>query len=181
MSAENTGTLNVSGALPAGGLYARGHFAFDLHSLPPEGRLRTAALQWGRVWLNGVPLGRLYVRCHEDEWRYHEFDLLPQLRVGRNVVGVLLHSVGAPGTHIPGVPPPQPILICAAGAAGAADFSTAAGWRFAPADEFLPASRHNDLIGHEGLRDFRREVRERLPLRAAVAQAPQLVSTGDTR
>lgn len=69
----------------------------------------------------------------------------------------------------------------AAGEAGAADFSTAAGWRFAPADEFLPASRHNDLIGHEELPDFRREVRERLPLRAAVAQAPQLMSTGDTR
>jgi hypothetical protein len=138
-------------------LYARGRFAFDLQSMPPDGRLRIAARQWGRVWLNGVPLGQLYVRCHDDELRYLEFDLLSHLRVGRNVVGVLLHSVGAPGIHIPGVPPPQPILMCAAGAAGAANFSAAAGWRFAPADEFLTASRHNDLIGHEELRDFRRE------------------------
>ncbi|HUT56363.1 MAG TPA: alpha-L-rhamnosidase C-terminal domain-containing protein [Phycisphaerae bacterium] len=149
--------LSVSEALPPGCLYARGRFAFELQSLPPEGRLRIAARQWGRVWLNGVPLGRLFVRHHEGEWRYHEFDLRPHLRVGRNVVAVLLHTLGAPGIHIPGTQPRQPILMRAEGGAGAADFSAADGWRFAPADEFLPAPRHNDLIGHEELRDLRRE------------------------
>jgi hypothetical protein len=150
-------TFNVSDVLVPGCLYARGRFAFDLQALPPEGRLRVAARQWGRVWLNGVPLGQLYVRCHEDEWRYQEFDLRPHLRLGRNVVGVLLHAWGAPGIHIPGTPLPQPIRLRAEGRAGGVDFSDPAGWRFAPADEFLPAPRHNDLIGHEELRDFRRE------------------------
>ncbi|MEI8141016.1 MAG: alpha-L-rhamnosidase C-terminal domain-containing protein [bacterium] len=150
-------TLDVSGVLPPGCLYARGRFAFDLKALPPEGRLRIAARQWGRVWLNGVPLGQLYVHSHDDEWRYLEFDLLPHLRVGRNVVGVLLHSWGAPGIHIPGTPPPQPVWLRAEGHVGGVDLSTVAGWCFAPADEFLPAPRHNDLIGHEELRDFRRE------------------------
>lgn len=153
-------SIDVSGVLPPGCLYARGRFAFDLQTMPPEGRLRIAARQWGRVWLNGVPLGRLYVRCHEDEWRYLEFDLRPHLRLGRNVVAVLLHSHGAPGIQIPGVPPVQPIWLRAEGSAGAADFSATEGWRFAPADEFLPAPRLNDLIGHEELLDLRREETE---------------------
>ena len=157
MTSNSAVALDISGVLPPGCLYARGRFAFNLQSMLPEGRLRIAVRQWGRVWLNGVPLGQLYVRCHADEWRYQEFDLLPHLRAGRNVVAVLLHSVGAPGIPIPGVPPRQSILMRAAGAAGAADFSAVDGWRFAPADEFLPAPRHNDLIGHEELRDFRRE------------------------
>lgn len=164
MMQEKTASLDISGALSPGCLYARGRFAVDLQFLPPEGRLRIAARQWGRVWLNGVPLGQLYVRCHADEWRYQEFNLLPHLRVGRNVVAVLLHSVGTPGIQIPGVPPAQPIWMRAEGGAGAADFATADGWRFAPADEFRPAPRHNDLIGHEELRDFRRDEPEwRLP------------------
>lgn len=157
MMLQKTASLDISGAMPPGCLYARGRFAFDLQSMPPEGRLRIAARQWGRVWLNGVPLGRLYVRCHADEWRYLEFDLRPHLQVGRNVVAVLLHSVGAPGIQFPGVPPAQPLWMRAEGGAGAADFAAADGWRFAPAAEFLPAPRHNDLIGHEELRDFRRE------------------------
>lgn len=157
MTPTEAAALDISGVLPPGCLYARGRFAFALESLPSEARLRIAVRQYGRVWLNGVPLGRLYIRCHADEWRYQEFDLRPLLRVGRNVLAVLLHSVGAPGIHIPGVPPAQPIWMRAEGGAGTADFSAANGWRFAPAGEFLPAPRHNDLIGHEELRDFRRE------------------------
>ena len=57
MTSEKADALDVSGGLPPGCLYARGRFAFDLQSMPSEGRLRIAARQWGRVWLNGVPLG----------------------------------------------------------------------------------------------------------------------------
>lgn len=149
--------MEISSALPEGCRYAQGRFAFDCEDPDGGGLLRLAAWQVGRVWLNGGPLGRLYVGCHDDEWRYMEFDLAGKLHRGRNVIGVLLHAWGLPEETIPGVPPPQPICLAAAGAADGTDFADAARWRFAPAAAFLPAPRHNSLIGHEEWHDLRRE------------------------
>jgi len=149
--------IDVGSAFPEACRYANGRFTFDCEALDEGGILRLAAWQVGRVWLNGVLLGQLYVRSHEDEWRYLEFDLTGRLRQGRNTIGVLLHAWGAPDDAIPGVPSPRPLCLAAAGGAGNADFADHTRWRFTPAPDFLPAPRHNSLIGHEELRDLRLE------------------------
>lgn len=122
-----------------------------------EGMVRIATEREAIVWLNGVYLGRTYLRHHDEEFRYEEFDLTAHLQPGENVLAVLLHAWGTPEIDIPGVEPPQPIHFAVAGRAGGVDFADLTAWRVAPATEYLPARRHNSLIGHEELRDLRQE------------------------
>lgn len=128
------------------------------------GRLETSVIhlgaqQFAQVWINGNFLGRTYVRQHDDELRYETFSLTPHLRVGENVIAVLLHAWGVPDEDIPGVLLPHPILFAVSGGVSTIDFSDPAIWRMAPAGEFLQARRHNGLIGHEERRDLRCEPR----------------------
>ena len=124
---------------------------------PDKAVIHLGAQQFARVWVNGVYLGRTYVRQHDEELRYETFSLSPHLRSGENVIAVLLHAWGVPDEDIPGVLPPHPVLFAATGKVGGYDFADPAIWRMAPATEFHPARRHNGLIGHEERRDLRDE------------------------
>jgi hypothetical protein len=124
---------------------------------PVAAVLHLGAQQFALLWVNGISVGRTYVRHHDDEWRYERFDLAPCLRPGENVIAVLLHAWGAPEADIPGVSPPKPIRFAVAGQVGVVDLADPTVWRVAPATEYRPARRHNDLIGHEERRDFRLE------------------------
>ena len=122
-----------------------------------SGTFNLAADQWAMAWLNGHFLGRTFVHAHADECRYQTFQLDAHLQPGENVLAVLLHSWSRPTTEIPGVPPLMPIVFACSGNAGATDLGNLTAWRVAPALEYRPAPRHNDLIGHEEARDMRLE------------------------
>lgn len=81
------------------------------------------------------------------------FDLAPHLHGGRNVVAVLLHHWGPAEEAIPGVQAAAIARFVCVGAVGEAEFADPATWRMQAAEDFLPARRHNHLIGHEELPD----------------------------
>jgi len=121
------------------------------------GAFHLAADQWAMAWLNGRFLGRTFVQAHADECRYQSFPLDPHLQAGENVLALLLHAWRPPAIEIAGVPPVMPVTFACAGHAGASALDDLAAWRVAPAAEYRPAARHNDLIGHEEARDLRLE------------------------
>ena len=101
---------------------------------------------------------RTYVRHHDDEWRYEKFDITPLLQPGKNVIAVLVHAWGPPDNPIPGVPPVTAITLACAGDIAGIPLEEAGQWRIAPALEYQPARRLNDLIGHRENRDLREEL-----------------------
>ncbi|MDD5705017.1 MAG: hypothetical protein PHR35_03770 [Kiritimatiellae bacterium] len=137
-------------------LYVYARRTFDIERAT-SGAIRLAARQYAAIWLNGRYLGQTYVRTHPEEWRLQSFDLTPHLRVGRNVVALLVHGWGAPAIAIAGVPDPLPMGLISEGRAGACDFADLSAWRMAPASEYRPAPRIGSILGHEEYRDMRLE------------------------
>lgn len=149
-------TAHITETFPKQHLYYNGRLAFSLHQAPTEPViLQFAAEWWARIWINGQYIGRNYVRTHEDEYRYEQWDLQPYLKQGDNVLAVQVHVWGEPEAVIPGVPPPCPARLALVGQVEDVDFADWTRWRFAPDPAYRDARRHNSLIGHEENRDLR--------------------------
>ncbi len=143
-------------SLPIDTRYAYARATFTLDKIDTS-ELHLAVRYFAMIWVNGIFVGRTYVRHHDEEMRYESFDLTPHLQIGSNAVAFLLHAWGEPEDDIPGVLLPTSILFATGGNAGNCNFSDESIWRVANADEYLPARRHNGLIGHEEMRDLRLE------------------------
>ncbi|MEI6518847.1 MAG: alpha-L-rhamnosidase C-terminal domain-containing protein [bacterium] len=144
-------------SLPVESRYAYARASFNIDAVS-DAELHLGVRYFAMVWVNGTFAGRTYVRHHDNEMRYEAFNIAPYLKVGENVVALLLHAWGEPEYDIPGILLPTSIMFATGGNAGGCNFADASSWRIAAADEYLPSRRPNGIIGHEEVRDMRLEL-----------------------